>query len=88
MAEGDKPLTPPGNIKRPLIPVVSGWVKTIWEHIPLEMVPESYLKCGVSKKIDALHEDFLGEGVAETGNVARIFPILKDFNHIIRQKIR
>ena len=38
------------------------------------MVRKSYLKCGISNKIDgtkddALYEDFLGKGVAETENV-------------------
>ena len=54
MAEGDKPLIPDDNIKRPLIPVV----KTVWERIPIEMVHKSYLKCGISNKIDSDFEGF------------------------------
>jgi len=47
-------------------------VKTKCEHIPEQMVHKSLLKCGISKKMartedNALYEDFLGEGIAETG---------------------
>jgi len=71
MAEGDKPLTHAGNIKKPSIPVIIRWVKTVWECILIEMVRKSYLRCGISNKMDgtkddALYEDFLREGVAET----------------------
>jgi len=52
MGERDKPLTPAGNIKRPSITVVIGWVKTVWERIPEEMVYKSYLQCGISNKMD------------------------------------
>jgi len=58
MAEGDKPLTPAGNIKRPSIPVVIGSVKTMWECIPIEIVHKSYLKCGISNKMDSDFEGF------------------------------
>ena len=51
MAEGDKPLTPDCNINRPLI-------KTAWEHIPIEMVRKSYLKCRISNKMDSDFEGF------------------------------
>ena len=57
MAEGNKSLTPAGNIKRPSIPVVIGWVKTAWDCIPVEMMCKSYLKCGISNKMDS---DFKG----------------------------
>ena len=75
MIECDKPLTPPGSRKRPPVPVIIGWVKTVWEHIPVEMVHKSYLKCGISNKMDgtkddALYKDFLGKGVAKTEDVA------------------
>jgi len=75
MSECDKPLTHAGNIKWPSIPVVIGWVKTMSKPIPVEMANKSYLKCGISNKMggikdDALCEDFLGEGVAETEDVA------------------
>jgi len=84
MAEGDKPLTPAGNIKRLSIPVVIGWVKTVWEHIPIEMVCKSYLKCGISNKMDgtkdyALYKDFLGKGVAETEDVAKTISDFGEF---------
>jgi len=68
MAKCDKPPTHAGNIKRPLIHVVIGWVKIVWEHNPVEIVHKSYLKCGISNKIDGT-KDFLGEGVAETEDV-------------------
>jgi len=71
---GDKPLTDVGNLQRSSIPLVIGWVKTVWEYIPEEMVFK-FLKCGISNKMDwmeddALYEDFLGECVAETEDVA------------------
>ena len=58
MTEGNKPLTPAGNIKRPSIPMVIRWAKTTWERILLELVHKSYLKCGISNKIDSDLKDF------------------------------
>jgi len=74
MAQGNKPLTAAGNLKKPSIPVVIGWAKTVWECIPKEMVHNSYLKYAISNKMDgtkdsAMYEDFLGEGIAETEDV-------------------
>jgi len=47
----------------------------MWEHIPIEILCKSYLKCSISNKMDwtkddALYEEFLCEGVAETEDVA------------------
>jgi len=76
MGESGTPLTAAGNLSRPSIPVVIGWVKTVWECIPVEMVCRSYWKYGISNKMDetkddALYEGFLGkESVAETGDMA------------------
>jgi len=47
----------------------------MWGHIMKQMVCESFLKCGISNKMDGteddtLYEDFLGIGVAETEDVA------------------
>ena len=106
-----------GNLKRLSIPLVIRWVKTVWERVPVEMVCKSFLKCGMDRTEDeSLYEDFLGEGVAETEDVAynnnyadyydnspatneilgypgpafswmtRMILILRDFNHINRQK--
>ena len=56
-SKGDKPLTAAGNLKRPPIYVVIGCVKTVWECIPEEMVCKSYLKCGISNKLDGTKDD-------------------------------
>ena len=56
--KGDKPLTPAGNIKRPSIAIIIGWIKTTWKPIPEEMVHKSYLKCGISNKMDSDFEGF------------------------------
>jgi len=75
MTEGDKPLTATGNLKRPSIPLVIGWIKTTWGCTPEEMVRKSLLKCSISNKMDgmeddALYEDFHGYCVAEAEDVA------------------
>ena len=38
--------------------MVIGWVKTAYECIPEEMVWKSYLKCGISNKMDSDFEGF------------------------------
>jgi len=58
MGESDTPLTAAGNLKRPLIPVVIGSVKTAWECILVEMESKSYLNCGISNKMDPDFEGF------------------------------
>ena len=48
MTDGDKPLIAAGNLYRLLIPMVTGWMKNMWESIPEEMVHKSSLKSGIS----------------------------------------
>jgi len=52
ITEGDKPLKATYNLKRPSIPLVIGLVKTTWERIPKEMMRKSFLKYGISNKLD------------------------------------
>jgi len=70
----NKSLTVTGSLKRPSISLIIGWVKEVWERITEQMVRKSIVKCGISNKMDgmeddALYEDFLAKGVAETEDV-------------------
>ena len=74
MMGSDKPLKAADNLKRLLIPLVIGWVKIMCKHIPEEMVSKSFVRCGLSNKVDgtkdnAIFKHFLDEDVAETCDV-------------------
>ena len=79
-----------GNLKRPLIPLVIGWVKTAWEGIPEQMVHKSFLKCVISNKMEQkmmpFMKIFLATAVPTFSWMTRMILILRDFNHIYGQK--
>jgi len=52
-------VTAGGNLKRPGLSLVSSWVKTSWEDMPKEMIIKSFLKTGISNKMDGTKDDLL-----------------------------
>ena len=59
MKTDDKELTAGGNLKKPGLCLVTSWVKTSWEDIPKEMVIKSFLKMGISNRMDGTEDDLL-----------------------------
>ena len=58
MKSDDRELTA-RNLKKPGLPLVTSWVKTSWEDIPKEMVVKSFLKTGISNRMDGIKDDLL-----------------------------
>lgn len=46
MVEGEKSLTPAGNVKAASLTTVASWVLETWRDLPDEMVARSFKKCG------------------------------------------
>lgn len=61
MVEGEKSLTPAGNVKAPSLTTVTSWVLEAWCGLPEEMVARSFKKCGISNSIDGTEDDILWE---------------------------
>ena len=61
MVEGEKSLTPAGNVKAPSLTTVTSWVLEAWRGLPEEMVARSFKKCGISNSIDGTEDDILWE---------------------------
>jgi len=59
MKSDDKELTAGGNLKKPGLSLVTSWVKTSWEDIPKEMVVKSFLKTGISNRMDGTEDELL-----------------------------
>jgi len=59
MKSNDKELTVGGNLRKPGLSLVTSWVKTSWEDIPKEMIVKSFLKTGISNKMDGTGDDLL-----------------------------
>lgn len=59
MASGQQQMTKGGNLKRPSLSLVTSWVKSAWDEIPSEMVVKSFLKTGISNKMDGTEDDEL-----------------------------
>ena len=59
MASGKQEFTKTGNMKRPSLSLVTYWVKEAWNDIPTEMVVKSFLKTGISNKMDGTEDDAL-----------------------------
>ena len=66
MVEGEKSLTPAGNVKAASLPTVASWVLEAWRDLPGEMVARSFKKCGISNSTDGTEDDMLCE---EEGSV-------------------
>ena len=67
MVEGEKSLTPAGNVKAALLTTVASWVLEAWRDLPEEMVARSFKKCGISNSTDGTEDDMLWE--EEEGSV-------------------
>lgn len=61
MVEGEKSLTPAGNVKAPSLTTMTSWVLEAWRGLPKEMVARSFKKCGISNSIDGTEDDILWE---------------------------
>ena len=62
MVEGEKSLTPAGNVKAPSLTTVSSWVLDAWRALPQMMVARSFFKkCGISNSTDGTEDDILWE---------------------------
>lgn len=59
MMADKKKLTAAGNLCKPDLPIVVKWVKESWESIPSDMIKKSFLKCGISNKLDGTEDDFI-----------------------------
>lgn len=61
ISSDQKEFTKGGNLKRPSLSLVTSWVKSAWNEIPTEMVKKSFLKTGISNKLDGTEDDNLWE---------------------------
>ncbi|MES9884208.1 MAG: hypothetical protein ABW185_25465 [Sedimenticola sp.] len=73
MIEGPTELTAAGNLKKPTIPLVCGWVVKAWDAIPSDMVARSFKKCGISNSMDGseddqLYSDLIANGTSDTAD--------------------
>ena len=66
MKSDDKQLTAEGNLKKPGLSLMTSWVKTSWEDIPKEMVVKSFLKTGISNRMDGTEDELLWD--SESGS--------------------
>lgn len=62
----DHAFTPRGNLKRPALATVCGWVKDSWEDIPSELITRAFLKCSISNRLDGTEDDALFDSGTET----------------------
>ena len=67
MVEGEKNLTPAGNVKAASLTTVASWVLEAWRDLPEEMVARSFKKWGISNSTDGTEDDMLWE--EEEGSV-------------------
>jgi len=68
MSSGQQELTKAGNFKRPGLSLVLSWVKSAWDEIPSSMVEKSFLKTGISNKLDGTEDDALWENTPDQEN--------------------
>jgi len=61
MLDGKKEYTPAGNMKRPSIALVCGWVVSAWNDIPSDMVAKSFRKCGISNAVDGTEDELFAD---------------------------
>ena len=61
MVEGEKSLTPAGNVEAASLTTVASWVLEAWRDLPDEMVARSFKKCGISNSTDSTEDDMLWE---------------------------
>ena len=61
IVEGEKSLTPAGNVRAASLTTVASWVLEAWRDLPEEMVARSFKKCGISNSTDGTEDDMLWE---------------------------
>ena len=61
MIEGQREHTAGGNVKAASLSTMSEWVNESWKGLSLEMVSQSFKKCGISNAIDGSEDDILWE---------------------------
>ena len=59
MCPDEKELTAGGNLRRPGLALVTSCVKAAWDDISLELVMKSFLKTGISNRMDGTEDDYL-----------------------------
>ena len=59
MCTDDNELAKGGNLKRPILSMVTTWVKEACDDIPAEMVKKSFMKTGISNRMDETEDDNL-----------------------------
>ncbi|KAL3084040.1 hypothetical protein niasHT_033760 [Heterodera trifolii] len=57
MVNGEKPTTSTGNLKAPPMDIYLEWIASAWESIPKPLIEDSFLTCGITKKIDGRHDE-------------------------------
>lgn len=58
--------TAKGNLKKPGLSTVAMWVKLAWDSLQSSMVVKSFLKTGISNKLDGTQDDLLWEDEGES----------------------
>jgi hypothetical protein len=61
MASDNVEKTSGGNLKKPSLATVTGWVKDAWKAIPDSMISRAFLKTGISNHLDGTQDDILWE---------------------------
>ena len=59
MSSDQHEYTKGGNMKKPSLSLISSWLQTAWDEIPIDMVKKSFLKTGISNKMDGSEDDEL-----------------------------
>lgn len=54
----NRPLTPPGRMKRASVSDVARWINNAWEALPSAIVSRAFLKCCLSNSMDGMDAVF------------------------------
>lgn len=53
--------TKSGNLKSPSPRLICEWIKQAWEELPAEIIVKSFLKAGISNKLDGSEDHWIFE---------------------------
>ena len=59
MLEGEKSFTPAGNMRAAPLDIICKWVLDSWNDWDVEMIQDSFKKCGISNALDGTEDDIL-----------------------------
>ena len=59
MVSGTAEHTAAGNMKQPLLPFVTQWVKTAWDSIDPAIIIRAFKKCLITNKLDSREDNIL-----------------------------